>query len=364
MIYNSSYFGSMKNYECYFPDGTYPSYLKGIIGTVPDFGLGTPRFSKFKQEYTGNSSDMTISSILTSDALRVVHRAVSDLDASVWDSKPNTSCQQTTEWDGGYLIMEEIISNTINGLSGDIRFDSDGLAETTAYSIFNFKEEGFEKVGSWSEETNLVLSEDIIFKGLSNDVPSGFSSTLTGFHLRVGLVPEAPVAYHKESCGNDTRSTTCWYGYNVELVQQLSLDLNFTYEYVVPEDGKYGGYSAVTREWNGLVRDLIADKIDLALALSINSERSAYIDYTLSFYEDRLGFVLYESKSSTSSNPFFFLLPFHISIWISILGMIFFLSIVMTVVNKMSPYDAHGKKIHAVQTCKVRLYSYCILGNR
>ena len=43
-----------------------------------------------------------------------------------------------------------------------------------------------------------------------------------------------------------------------------------------------------TKQWSGMVKDLLDHKTDLCLALSINTQRSAFIDFTSSYYEDQV----------------------------------------------------------------------------
>ena len=63
---------------------------------------------------------------------------------------------------------------------------------------------------------------------------------------------------------------------------------NFTYEYMHQEDGQYGGHQEETGSWNGLVLELIERRIDIGLSMGINSQRSRYIDFSQSFFEDQV----------------------------------------------------------------------------
>jgi hypothetical protein len=52
----------------------------------------------------------------------------------------------------------------------------------------------------------------------------------------------------------------------------------------VPGDSKYGGHNRDTKRWNGMIGDLLGHKTDLTMALSINVERSVWIDFSASFF--------------------------------------------------------------------------------
>nr|AHA51455.1 Lig_chan domain-containing protein [Thalassocalyce inconstans] len=119
----------------------------------------------------------------------------------------------------------------------------------------------------------------------------------------------------------------------------------------MPADKKYGGFNKDTKEWNGMVRDLIDRKTDLTIALSVNTERSEYIDYTASFYESQAAFTVYVQSSMSSSNIFFFLEPFQITVWVTIIGLIVVVALITSFFSKLSPYGSYGRRIHAMQTC-------------
>jgi len=187
------------------------------------------------------------------------------------------------------------------GTSGNVTFTDDGTAVTTAYDIMNFKSDGFYKVGQWTTGTKLNLKHGHLnYLGGVVFAPSGFGASLTGFHLKIGIVPEPPIAYldtNNPHCVNDTSHSACWYGWNPDIIHRLAGDLNFTYEYVQPEDRKYGGFDKDTETWNGMMADILNKKTDFTIAISINTERSSYVDFTLSFFEDQASFIVYTAES-------------------------------------------------------------------
>ena len=90
----------------------------------------------------------------------------------------------------------------------------------------------------------------------------------------------------------------CASGFYVDLIIKLSEKLQFTYEIYEVEDRAWGGKSA-SGEWNGLMKDLITNKADLAMtSLKVTKERSEYIDFSVPFmetvnYTSLIGFVLF-----------------------------------------------------------------------
>lgn len=60
-------------------------------------------------------------------------------------------------------------------------------------------------------------------------------------------------------------------GYGVDLIHELSLMFGFKYEFRLQEDGAYGSLNNVTREWNGMIRQL---RDSVSRCLSYNAEET------------------------------------------------------------------------------------------
>lgn len=352
---------------------SYPSFYYGLIGILPYYGRDTVLYNRLADtyiEYGGFKSDVRMSSVKVAMGLGYTHKALKQLDEGTWDNSPRLSCNSDKKWQGGQVLYEQIHNNVRSGSVlriGNIKINTskrNGMGiGNPSYDIMNFQENGFVKVGQWTNDTGLtdvqnndiVWNErkDILFLGDQKTPPTGFGQSLTGYHLRIGLVPEAPIVFLKPECENLTSqaSPDCWYGWNPDIIKKLQEDLNFTYEYVRSEGDKYGGFDSETKTWNGMVGDLLARKIDLATALSINTERTKYVDYTSSIYEDQASMISYTPASSSSTNLFFFLEPFEITVWLSIIGLIIVVAFLTTFLSKFSPFGAYGRKMHAMQVC-------------
>lgn len=46
-------------------------------------------------------------------------------------------------------------------------------------------------------------------------------------------------------------------GFGIDLIHELSLMLGFNYVFRLQEDGSYGSINNVTKEWNGMIRELL-----------------------------------------------------------------------------------------------------------
>jgi len=296
--------------------------------------------------------------VLVADAVGVIHKTLEQLEGTSWDSAPTLNCDNPTTWPGGQPMFTKLTEASFDGVSGHVDFNQDGVAMSTSYDVMNFKSNTFQKVGSWANSTGLGLTSDIVFEGGATTSPSGYGSSLTGFHLRIGMVQEPPIAYLDQSC-IDTKLASCWTGWNPDIIARLASDLNFTYDFIQPDDLRYGGYNAETGTWNGMMGDILNKKTDFTMALSINTERSTFIDFTQSFFEDQASFIVRAPTSKSSANEFFFLLPFDISVWLAVIGLVVIISFFMTFLSKLSPYGKYGAKMHAIQVSSLQCYYCC-----
>lgn len=46
-------------------------------------------------------------------------------------------------------------------------------------------------------------------------------------------------------------------GFGIDLIHELSVMLGFNYIFRIQEDGAYGSLNNVTKQWNGMIRELI-----------------------------------------------------------------------------------------------------------
>ncbi|KAI8483606.1 hypothetical protein Bbelb_386990 [Branchiostoma belcheri] len=107
-------------------------------------------------------------------------------------------------------------------------------------------------------------------------------------------------------------------GFCIDLITELAKEVDFEFHLYTVDDGKYGSQDA-DGNWNGLVKDLMEDKADLALApLTISSDRERAIDFTKPFMEYGTG-LLIKKPPSEGRYLFAFLMPFQIVVWICIL---------------------------------------------
>lgn len=73
-------------------------------------------------------------------------------------------------------------------------------------------------------------------------------------------------------------------GYSVDLIYEISRVLGFNYTFRLVPDGRYGSYNPQTKEWDGMMKELLEQKADLAIGdLTITYDREQVVDFTTPF---------------------------------------------------------------------------------
>uniref|UniRef100_A0A8C3TF86 Glutamate receptor n=1 Tax=Chelydra serpentina TaxID=8475 RepID=A0A8C3TF86_CHESE len=246
-------------------------------------------------------------------------------------------CHRHKAWRFGGRFMNFIKEAQWEGLTGRIVFNkTSGLRTDFDLDIVSLKEDGLEKVGVWNPSDGLNITE--VSKGRGPNV----TDSLTNRSLIVTTVLEEPFVMFRKSdtalFGNDR-----FEGYCIDLLKELSHILGFTYDIRLVEDGKYGAQDE-KGQWNGMMKELIDHKADLAVApLTITHVREKAIDFSKPFMTLGVS-ILYRKPNGTNPSVFSFLNPLSPDIWMYILLAYLGVSCVLFVIARFSPYewyDAH-----------------------
>ncbi|NXG96292.1 GRIK1 protein, partial [Loxia leucoptera] len=213
------------------------------------------------------------------------------------------------------------------GLTGRITFNkTDGLRKDFDLDIISLKEEGTEKaagegsnhlykvwkkIGVWNSYSGLNMTDS------NKDRSTNITDSLANRTLIVTTILEDPYVMYKKSdkplYGNDR-----FEGYCLDLLKELSNILGFIYEVKLVSDGKYGAQND-KGEWNGMVKELIDHKADLAVApLTITYVREKVIDFSKPFMTLGIS-ILYRKPNGTNPGVFSFLNPLSPDIWMYVL---------------------------------------------
>uniref|UniRef100_A0A4W3HVM3 Glutamate receptor n=1 Tax=Callorhinchus milii TaxID=7868 RepID=A0A4W3HVM3_CALMI len=234
---------------------------------------------------------MTTNAALMYDAVHVVSVAVQQSPQMTVSS---LQCNRHKPWRFGNRFMKFIKEAHWEGLTGRIIFNSsNGLRTDFDLDVISLKEEGLER-----EEPYVMFKKS-----------------------------------DKPLYGNGR-----FEGYCIDLLKELSNILGFTYEVRLVDDGKYGAQDE-KGQWNGMVRELMDHKADLAVApLTITYVREKVIDFSKPFMTLGIS-ILYRKPNGTNPGVFSFLNPLSPDIWMYILLAYLGVSCVLFVIARFSPYE-------------------------
>ncbi|MEE6475930.1 hypothetical protein FKM82_010902, partial [Ascaphus truei] len=273
---------------------------------------------------------MTTDAALMYDAVHVVSVAVQQFSQMTVSS---LQCNRHKPWRFGSRFISLIKEAHWEGLTGRITFNkTNGLRTDFDLDVISLKEEGLEKIGTWDPTSGLNMTDN------QKGKPANVTDSLSNRSLIVTTILEEPYVMFKKSdkplYGNDR-----FEGYCIDLLRELASILGFTYEIRLVEDGKYGAQDDATLQWNGMVRELMDHKADLAVApLAITYAREKVIDFSKPFMTLGIS-ILYRKPNGTNPGVFSFLNPLSPDIWMYILLAYLGVSCVLFVIARFSPYE-------------------------
>ncbi|KAL8531418.1 hypothetical protein ACS0TY_008137 [Phlomoides rotata] len=226
----------------------------------------------------------------------------------------------------GSAILRQITSSKFTKTMGKSQLGSRKLVPDI-YEIVNIIHKGEIKVGFWASaygfttEINPSINsssnmlETIIWPGFSLTAPESLLVQMSRRILRIG-VPLHGRFPELVGLQNDSEHNVIISGFCIDVfkVAVSRLPYNISYEYV-PFNNQNGSY-------NDLVYQVYKKKVDAAVGdITILSNRSAYVDFTLPFSDLGVGVVV----KLDDNDPWFFLKPLKADLWI-ISGCFFFLT--------------------------------------
>ena len=132
----------------------------------------------------------------------------------------------------------------------------------------------------------------------------------------------------------------CCRGYLIDLLRSLERDLSVHADAYLVKDGKYGVMNPSSKQWNGLMEDLIGGKADVAVAtLTISKMRSKVIDFSNPFLFGQTKILISTRDiEHVYDLGFKFLDPFSSHLWLVTLLYIILVVIVVWCLEKCSPF--------------------------
>ncbi|OXU24325.1 hypothetical protein TSAR_016178, partial [Trichomalopsis sarcophagae] len=232
---------------------------------------------------------------LVYDSVQVFAHGLAALDRSHILRPANLSCEREEPWDDGLSLYNYINSVTqsqvdelqagLQGLTGHIEFN-EGKRTNFKLDLLKLKKEELVKVGEWKLGSGVNIS----------DVGAFYETTATNITLVVMTREEKPYVMVRED--KNLTGNARFEGFCIDLLKWIAGQVGFQYAIRLVPDHMYGVYDPETKEWNGIVRELMEKRADLAVAsMTINYARESVIDFTKPFMNLGIG-ILFKVSSS------------------------------------------------------------------
>ncbi|XAR58071.1 hypothetical protein NMG60_11026440 [Bertholletia excelsa] len=272
----------------------------------------------------------------------------------------NLHLDALTVFDGGKLLLENILKVNFTGLTGPIRFDSEKSLIHPAYEVLNVNGNGVRRVGYWSNYSLLSILPpetlyrgpasgsnstqklyDVIWPGQLAQIPRGWIFPNSGKQLKIG-VPNR-VSYREFV--SVIPGTDMFKGYCIEVFTSA---LNLL-PYAVPYKLIPFGDGHTNPSGTELVELITAGVYDAGIGdITITTNRTRMVDFTQPYVES--GLVIVAPVKKLNSNAWAFFKPFTPVLW-AVSGIFFlFVGAVIWVLEHRINDDFRGPPSKQVTT--------------
>ncbi|XP_046669488.1 glutamate receptor ionotropic, kainate 2 isoform X2 [Homalodisca vitripennis] len=282
--------------------------------------------------HTGNLTFIKTETALMYDAVHLFAKALHDLDSSQRiDIKP-LSCDAVDTWPHGYSLINYMKIVEMRGLTGVIKFDNQGFRSNFVLDIVELTKEGLTKIGTWNS------TEGVNFTRTYGEVYTQIVESLQNKTFIVTTILSSPYCMRKDSSEKLTGNAQ-FEGYSLDLIHEISKILGFNYTFRLVPDNRYGSLNRETKEWDGMMKELLDQRADLAIAdLTITYDREQAVDFTMPFMNLGIS-ILYRKPIKQPPNLFSFLSPLSLDVWIYMATAYLGVSVLLFILARFTPYE-------------------------
>ncbi|XP_056633755.1 glutamate receptor ionotropic, kainate 2 isoform X2 [Diorhabda carinulata] len=276
------------------------------------------------------------------DSVYVFAKGLSGMENMQSIRPTNLSCDIEKPWDDGLTLYDYIDSvSGLHGLTGNLEF-SEGKRTNFKVDLLKLKKEEIRKVGEWTVTNGINITDPNAF--YENHTPNVTLIVMTREERPYVMVNE-----EKNLTGNAR-----YEGFCIDLLKWIAAQVGFQYTIRLVPDHMYGVFDPDTKEWNGIVRELMEKRADLAVAsMTINYARESVIDFTKPFMNLGIG-ILFKVSARAPAKLFAFLTPLAIEIWLYMVGGYVLVSLTIWIAARVSPKE--WREIEPCDECLWKKY--------
>nr|CAD7405464.1 unnamed protein product [Timema poppensis] len=267
------------------------------------------------------------------DAVQVFAKALHEVDLAENVKVPSLSCDSEEPWDYGATIIDYMKQLEFFGMTGMVRFDEEGRRTDFTLDVVEVYRDGVTKTAIWDSINGLSL-----VRSYNDTLAEVQRNVQDKIFIVASIIGEPYLTYTKppgEYTGNDR-----FEGYSKDLIEAIADNLKFKgYQLILARDGKNGGIDPKTKKWNGLIREVLEMKADIAICdLTITYDRRSAVDFTMPFMNLGIS-ILFSQLPKEPPNVFSFLKPFSFDVWLFMATAYLGVSIILFVLCRMTPYE-------------------------
>lgn len=312
--------------------------MKSLAAHISD---GGPSYGIFDSSFRLAPEQLRTESALVHDAIETFAYTLQGVDSSQYmDRLSSVSCKNSEPWSHGSTIVNYMRTSVeLDGMTGKVSFNTLGQRSDYTLNVVRLAaESGPKTIGNWtySEGQKLQIDHNELLY-LQRGDPALYEGDQKDTLVVVSIRNE-PYFMNKQTTKIETGNAR-YEGYAIDLIDELSRLVGFDYVFKEVDDGKYGKYDEEKREWNGMIREVMIGKADLAIAdLSITSSREDAVDFTLPFMSTGIS-ILFKKPTTKELELFSFLSPFESQVWVYVCGAYIGVSLLLFIVGRISPYE-------------------------
>ena len=227
----------------------------------------------------------------------MLHAMDAVIRANKWNSirEGDLQCSLTknqrclNRWTGGIDIMEEIKSQTTQGLLGEVVIGKNAEQSTVTLEVLqkmpdsnSFEPHELNGYTNYNMSSSGPITIDSFM-----DLENTKDKLLKGTKFKVVTIIEPPFVDYIDR-GNASKG---YQGFLIDFMNELQLVLGFEYQIYEVADGKYGA-EQLDGNWNGMIGDILNHTADVALAaMTITPARESVVDFTKRYMDYRVFFL-------------------------------------------------------------------------
>ncbi|CAH1183231.1 unnamed protein product [Phaedon cochleariae] len=289
--------------------------------------------------------DLHTKTALLYDALNLFISVYSELDTKEKLTLKPLSCESYETSSHGRKFANRMKERNqelpllLEPLTGDMwKFDQNGYRSNYKLQIIELYATEFRMTATWRSKYPNSITLALTEKDRDTELKEKIQQRTFRVVSRLGdpYLMQAVPPNGKSLYGNDR-----YEGYSMDIMKEICKpeNLNCSYTFELVPDGMYGNYDPKTKQWNGLIKELLEYKADLGVCdLTITYERRKAVDFTMPFMTLGIS-ILYAKAVKEPPELLSFSHPLSFEVWIYIATSYLIISITMFLVARMNPND-------------------------